>query len=87
MHKYRTAALLLRRRGFFTFWDWKGATWHVKINYTNRETNVYGDSEADMLKNNIELDVKVKCIEGGTTQAKVVECYHKSRVGKLTKVW
>ena len=40
-----------------------------------------------MLKNNIELDVKVKCIEGGTTQAKVVECYHKSRVGKLTKVW
>ena len=54
MHKYRTAALLLRRRGFFTFWDWKGATWHVKINYTNRETNVYGDSEADMLKNNAD---------------------------------
>ena len=26
-----------------------------------------------MLKNNIELDVKVKCIEGGTTQAKVAE--------------
>ncbi len=27
----------------------------------------------DMLKNNIELDVKVKCIEGNTTQAKVAE--------------
>ena len=26
-----------------------------------------------MLKNNIELDVKVKCIEGNTTQAKVAE--------------
>ena len=26
-----------------------------------------------MLKNNIELDVKVKCIEGDTTQAKVAE--------------
>ena len=26
-----------------------------------------------MLKNNIEIDVKVKCIEEGTTQAKVAE--------------
>ena len=26
-----------------------------------------------MVKNNIELDVKVKCIEGNTTQAKVAE--------------
>lgn len=26
-----------------------------------------------MLKNNVELDVKVKCIEGNTTQAKVAE--------------
>ena len=26
-----------------------------------------------MLKNNIELDVKVKCIEGSTTQAKLAE--------------
>lgn len=26
-----------------------------------------------MLKNNIELDVKTKCIEGNTTQAKVAE--------------
>ncbi len=26
-----------------------------------------------MLKNNIELDVKVKCIENDTTQAKVAE--------------
>ena len=26
-----------------------------------------------MLRNNIELDVKVKCIEGNTTQAKVAE--------------
>lgn len=26
-----------------------------------------------MLKNNIELDVKVKCIESDTTQAKVAE--------------
>lgn len=26
-----------------------------------------------MLKNNIEVDVKVKCIESGTTQAKVAE--------------
>ena len=26
-----------------------------------------------MIKNNIELDVKVKCIENGTTQAKIAE--------------
>ena len=26
-----------------------------------------------MVKNNIELDVKVKCIEGNTTQAKIAE--------------
>lgn len=26
-----------------------------------------------MLKNNIELDVKVKCIEASTTQAKIAE--------------
>lgn len=26
-----------------------------------------------MLKNNIEVDVKVKCIEGGATQAKIAE--------------
>lgn len=26
-----------------------------------------------MLKNNVEVDVKVKCIEGGTTQAKLAE--------------
>lgn len=26
-----------------------------------------------MLKNNIKVDVKVKCIESGTTQAKVAE--------------
>ena len=26
-----------------------------------------------MVKNNIEVDVKVKCIENGTTQAKVAE--------------
>ena len=26
-----------------------------------------------MLKNNIEVDVKVKCIEAGTTQAKLAE--------------
>jgi hypothetical protein len=26
-----------------------------------------------MIKNNIELDVKVKCIENATTQAKIAE--------------
>lgn len=26
-----------------------------------------------MIKNNIEVDVKVKCIENGTTQARIVE--------------
>ena len=26
-----------------------------------------------MLKNNVEVDVKVKCIEGGVTQAKLAE--------------
>ena len=26
-----------------------------------------------MVKNNIELDVKVKCIENGTTQAQIAE--------------
>lgn len=27
----------------------------------------------NMLKNNVEVDVKVKCIEGGVTQAKLAE--------------
>ena len=35
--------------------------------------NYFPKTDCDMLKNNIELDVKVKCIEGGTTQAKVAE--------------
>lgn len=26
-----------------------------------------------MIKNNIELDVKIKCIENGTTQAKIAD--------------
>ena len=39
--------------------------------------NLYADSisniENSMLKNNIEVDVKVKCIEDGVTQAQLAE--------------
>ena len=40
-----------------------------------------------MIKNNIELDVKVKCIENGTTQAKIVEDINttKSYVNRIIK--
>lgn len=40
-----------------------------------------------MLKNNIELDVKVKCIEKGTTQAQIAEniCTTKSYVNRIIK--
>jgi len=45
-----------------------------------------------MIKNNIELDVKVKCIEKGTTQAQITEYIHttKSCVNRIIKsrtVW
>ena len=40
-----------------------------------------------MVKNNIEVDVKVKCIENGTTQAKVAEDIEttKSYVNRIIK--
>lgn len=40
-----------------------------------------------MIKNNIELDVKVKCIENGTTQAKIAEDVNttKSYVNRVIK--
>ncbi|MDO4650244.1 MAG: helix-turn-helix transcriptional regulator [Eubacteriales bacterium] len=40
-----------------------------------------------MLKNNIELDVKVKCIEEGKTQAQIAEEIHttKQYVNRITK--
>lgn len=33
----------------------------------------YNTGEWDMIKNNIEVDVKVKCIEEGKTQAQIAE--------------
>ena len=40
-----------------------------------------------MVRNNIEVDVKVKCIENGTTQAKVAEGIEttKSYVNRIIK--
>lgn len=40
-----------------------------------------------MVKNNIEVDVKVKCIENGTTQAKIAEDIEttKSYVNRIIK--
>lgn len=40
-----------------------------------------------MIKNNIELDVKVKCIENGTTHAKIAEDINttKSYVNRIIK--
>ena len=40
-----------------------------------------------MIKNNIELDVKVMCIENGTTQAKIAEDINttKSYVNRIIK--
>lgn len=40
-----------------------------------------------MIKNNIELDVKVKCIENGITQAKIAEYINttKSYVNRIIK--
>lgn len=40
-----------------------------------------------MIKNNIELDVKVKCIERGTTQAQIAEDIQttKSYVNRIIK--
>lgn len=40
-----------------------------------------------MVRNNIEVDVKVKCIENGTTQAKVAEDIEtiKSYVNRIIK--
>ena len=40
-----------------------------------------------MIKNNIELDVKVKCIENGTTQAKIAKDINttKSYVNRIIK--
>ena len=40
-----------------------------------------------MVKNNFEIDVKVKCIENGTTQAQIAEDIHTSKeyVNKVIK--
>lgn len=40
-----------------------------------------------MIKNNIELDVKIKCIENGTTQAKIADELNTTRsyVNRLIK--
>ena len=40
-----------------------------------------------MVRNNIEVDVKVKCIEGATTQAQIAEDIHttKSYVNRIIK--
>lgn len=40
-----------------------------------------------MIKNNIELDVRVKCIENGTTQVKIAEDINttKSYVNRIIK--
>ena len=42
---------------------------------------------SDMVKNNIEVDVKVKCIENGTTQAQIAEDIQttKSYVNRVIK--
>lgn len=41
----------------------------------------------NMIKNNIELDVRVKCIENGTTQVKIAEDINttKSYVNRIIK--
>lgn len=49
------------------FFDFSGI-----INYFNSEITVVSKGEL-MLKNNIEVDVKVKCIELGITQAQLAE--------------
>lgn len=49
------------------FFDFSGI-----INYLNSEITVVSKGEL-MLKNNIEVDVKVKCIELGITQAQLAE--------------
>lgn len=36
-------------------------------------TRIANGSGKYMIKNNIEVDVKVKCIENGTTQARIAE--------------
>ena len=36
-------------------------------------TRVANGSDKYMIKNNIEVDVKVKCIENGITQARIAE--------------
>lgn len=43
--------------------------------------------ESRMVKNNIEVDVKVKCIENGTTQAQIAEDIDttKSYVNRIIK--
>ena len=50
-------------------------------------TRVANGNGKYMIKNNIEVDVKVKCIENGTTQAKVAEDIEttKSYVNRIIK--
>ena len=43
------------------------------INYTNSEIEFNPYEIKGMLKNNIEIDVKVKCVEEQTTQAELAE--------------
>lgn len=43
------------------------------INFTDSEITFNSHEVKSMLKNNIEIDVKVKCVEEQTTQAELAE--------------
>jgi len=61
--------------GCLFFWNALKKLWKYGIiNYLIRAIVESGaDKESFMLKNNIEVDVKVKCIENGITQAQLAE--------------
>lgn len=57
------------------------------ISYTICAISCFNNKELGMVRNNIEVDVKVICIENGTTQAQIAEDINttKSYVNSIVK--
>lgn len=62
--------LAVTRRVFFCVGvEIPTSIWYNKLSHSCKSRSVGGA----MVKNNIEVDVKVKCIEAGTTQAQLAQ--------------
>ena len=57
---------------FLSIWDYTKRQKNIRITYANR-ISTYRARVEKMVKNNIELDIKVKCVEEHMTQADIAK--------------